>query len=151
VIAEVRRTPSRAIESYVIRGASSETNVLDLLDLARTAGIRLDGDMAAGDLGLRPVPLFESIEDLRNAPEIMRRLWTSPQYQPLLDSWGRRQEVMLGYSDRSIDRRNPYVDPISLIQVELLHRKAKGERTDAIHDAIAATISGIAAGLRNTG
>jgi phosphoenolpyruvate carboxylase len=50
-----------------------------------------------------PVPLFESIEDLRNCPEICRHLWTSPDYARLLDSWERRQEVMLGYSDSNKD------------------------------------------------
>jgi phosphoenolpyruvate carboxylase len=50
-----------------------------------------------------PVPLFESIEDLRNCPEACRALWTSREYAPYLDSWGRRQEVMLGYSDSNKD------------------------------------------------
>jgi phosphoenolpyruvate carboxylase len=50
-----------------------------------------------------PVPLFESIEDLRRAPEACRALWTHPGYARLLDSWGRRQEVMLGYSDSNKD------------------------------------------------
>jgi phosphoenolpyruvate carboxylase len=50
-----------------------------------------------------PVPLFESIESLRTAANVMRRLWTNPEYQPLLDSWGRWQEVMLGYSDSNKD------------------------------------------------
>ena len=50
-----------------------------------------------------PVPLFESIEDLRNAPQICRTLWSSAGYQPFLDSWGRTQEVMLGYSDSNKD------------------------------------------------
>jgi phosphoenolpyruvate carboxylase len=50
-----------------------------------------------------PVPLFESIEDLRNAPAICRTLWTSESYAPYLDSWGRWQEVMLGYSDSNKD------------------------------------------------
>ena len=52
---------------------------------------------------------------------------------------------------RSIRLRNPYVDPISLIQVELLRRKRAGDDSDAINRAIAATINGISAGLRNTG
>jgi phosphoenolpyruvate carboxylase len=49
------------------------------------------------------VPLFESIEDLQNAPAIMRELWTSEAYAPLLKSWNRQQEVMLGYSDSNKD------------------------------------------------
>jgi phosphoenolpyruvate carboxylase len=52
---------------------------------------------------------------------------------------------------RSIRLRNPYVDPMSLIQVELLRRKRTGENTPALNDALAATINGISAGLRNTG
>ena len=50
-----------------------------------------------------PVPLFESIDSLRAAGGVMRRLWRHPEYQPLLDSWGRWQEVMLGYSDSNKD------------------------------------------------
>jgi phosphoenolpyruvate carboxylase len=58
--------------------------------------------------------------------------------------------------EHSIRLRNPYVDPMSLIQVELLRRKraatAAGQPASAELDrAITATINGIAAGLRNTG
>ena len=52
---------------------------------------------------------------------------------------------------RSIRLRNPYVDPLSLIQVELLRRKRAGEESEELNYALAATINGIAAGLRNTG
>ena len=55
---------------------------------------------------------------------------------------------------RSIALRNPYVDPISYIQVELLRRLREfpdGEGHEALEDAILLTISGIAAGLKNTG
>jgi phosphoenolpyruvate carboxylase len=52
---------------------------------------------------------------------------------------------------RSIRLRNPYVDPMSLIQVELLRRKRAGEDTPELNRAIASTISGISAGLRNMG
>jgi phosphoenolpyruvate carboxylase len=52
---------------------------------------------------------------------------------------------------RSIRLRNPYVDPMSLIQVELLRRKRGGDNSDALNRALGATINGISAGLRNTG
>ncbi len=52
---------------------------------------------------------------------------------------------------RSIRLRNPYVDPMHLIQVDMLRRKRAGEDTPEVNRAIAATISGISAGLRNTG
>jgi phosphoenolpyruvate carboxylase len=52
---------------------------------------------------------------------------------------------------RSIRLRNPYVDPMSLIQVELLRRKRSGTDTPELRNALAATMHGISAGLRNTG
>jgi phosphoenolpyruvate carboxylase len=52
---------------------------------------------------------------------------------------------------QSIKLRNPYVDPMHLIQVDMLRRKRAGEDTPLVNRAIAATISGISAGLRNTG
>jgi phosphoenolpyruvate carboxylase len=52
---------------------------------------------------------------------------------------------------RSIRLRNPYVDPMSLIQVDLLRRKRAGVQDNNLDYALAATINGIAAGLHNTG
>ncbi|HEX5938956.1 MAG TPA: phosphoenolpyruvate carboxylase, partial [Dehalococcoidia bacterium] len=55
----------------------------------------------------------------------------------------------------SIQRRNPYVDPLNYLQVELLQRaRAVGEGSDEYQDLLAAifqTINGIAAGMKNTG
>ena len=53
----------------------------------------------------------------------------------------------------SIRLRNPYVDPMSLLQLELLRRKREGAEGDGelLDRAITATINGISAGLRNTG
>jgi phosphoenolpyruvate carboxylase len=51
----------------------------------------------------------------------------------------------------SIRLRNPYVDPMSLLQLELLRRKRSGESSEELDRAITATINGISAGLRNTG
>jgi phosphoenolpyruvate carboxylase len=52
---------------------------------------------------------------------------------------------------RSIRLRNPYVDPMSLVQVDLLRRKRTGTPEESLNYALAATINGIAAGLHNTG
>jgi phosphoenolpyruvate carboxylase len=52
---------------------------------------------------------------------------------------------------RSIHLRNPYVDPMSLIQVELLRRKQQGHDVENLEYPLGATINGIAAGLHNTG
>jgi len=51
----------------------------------------------------------------------------------------------------SIDRRNPYVDPLSFIQVELLRRARGGDTGEALARASLLAINGIASGLRNTG
>ena len=101
-IAQLKRTyPAHSIRNYIISGAESESDVLAVLRLAKATEVQVAG--SAKDPGLMPVPLFESIESLRAAGAIMRCLWTAPEYQPLLDSWGRWQEVMLGYSDSNKD------------------------------------------------
>jgi phosphoenolpyruvate carboxylase len=51
---------------------------------------------------------------------------------------------------RSIDVRNPYVDPLNLVQVELL-RRVRQQADEQAHAALRVTVNGIAAGLRNTG
>jgi phosphoenolpyruvate carboxylase len=52
---------------------------------------------------------------------------------------------------RSIEVRNPYVDPINLVQIELIHRIREGRDDARLHHAFKVTVNGIAAGLRNTG
>jgi phosphoenolpyruvate carboxylase len=103
-IADLKREyPPETIRNYVISGARSEQDVFNVIRLARVAGLDVAADPARGDPGVMPVPLFESITDLRECPAICRRLWTSPKYDSLLESWGRSQEVMLGYSDSNKD------------------------------------------------
>jgi phosphoenolpyruvate carboxylase len=67
----------------------------------------------------------------------------------------RDEDELLRHDPRlrlSIRLRNPYVDPISLLQVELLRRWREGGREDdAILRALMATVNGIAAGIQNTG
>ncbi len=101
-IAEVKRgaTPE-VVRQYVVSGAASKEDVLAVLWLARFSGV--NPARVGRDPGLMPVPLFESIEDLRNAPEICRSLWSDPDYRGLLASWGNVQEIMLGYSDSNKD------------------------------------------------
>jgi phosphoenolpyruvate carboxylase len=101
-IAKLKRTyPTHSIRHYIISGAESENDVKAVVRLAKIGGVQVAG--SADDPGLMPVPLFESIDSLRTAGSVMRRLWSDPEYQPLLDSWGRWQEVMLGYSDSNKD------------------------------------------------
>jgi phosphoenolpyruvate carboxylase len=116
-IAQLKRIyPVHSIRHYIISGAESENDVMAVVRLARAAEVQVAASAAEvhpndvqpnnvqpNDPGLMPVPLFESIDSLRAAGTVMRRLWSDPDYQPLLDSWGRWQEVMLGYSDSNKD------------------------------------------------
>jgi phosphoenolpyruvate carboxylase len=56
----------------------------------------------------------------------------------------------------AVQLRNPYIDPLNYIQVEMLRRiralsDPEGEEAQALREVIGVTINGIAAGLRNTG
>ncbi len=118
-VAKIKKEyPPQAIRSWVISGTTCVEDILGLVWLMRMNGIRVGGvansnqtsisaqssqEPTLDDPGVMPVPLFESIEDLRNAPEICRALWSDPEYEGYLDSWGRWQEVMLGYSDSNKD------------------------------------------------
>jgi phosphoenolpyruvate carboxylase len=87
--------PAEALRSYVISGVTCAEDVLSFKWLAELSGIE--------PARLQPVPLFESIESLRESPEICRRIWNDPEYSQMLDACERRQEVMLGYSDSNKD------------------------------------------------
>ena len=101
-IAELKKAyPPCAIRSYIISGAESEADVFAVTKLAASCGVQVAA--SGDDPGLMPVPLFESIEALRGAAPVMERIWRAPDYQGPLDSWGRWQEVMLGYSDSNKD------------------------------------------------
>jgi phosphoenolpyruvate carboxylase len=52
---------------------------------------------------------------------------------------------------RSINVRNPYVDPINLVQIEVLRRLRGGDEDQRLRDAFVVTVNGIAAGMRNAG
>jgi phosphoenolpyruvate carboxylase len=102
VVAEVKQGCSpESIRQYVISGAASVEDVLSVVRLARLGGVRLEG--SDRDPGLMPVPLFESIEDLRRSPQVCRELWSRRDYRKLMASWDNWQEVMLGYSDSNKD------------------------------------------------
>lgn len=93
--------PAEAIRRYIISGVTSGEDIVRLVRLAAISGLTLAA--TSNDPGILPVPLFESIAALRQAPAIMKQIWSLPEYEPLLASWNRWQEVMLGYSDSNKD------------------------------------------------
>jgi phosphoenolpyruvate carboxylase len=73
-----------------------------------------------------------------------RRILELKQLEHLLDD----QRVL----QRNIRLRNPYVDPLHLVQVDLLQRWRAAERPDGeLLEALKATVKGIALGIQNTG
>ena len=122
-------------------------------------------------------PFFQSTIDLIEmvlAKAVMRiatlydEVLVSEELQPLGGELRERYEetverllVLTGHDEllennpvlrRSIDVRNPYVDPINLLQVELLRRcRSTDDPGEALEKALLTTINGVAAGMRNTG
>ncbi|MDC7683651.1 phosphoenolpyruvate carboxylase [Asticcacaulis sp. BYS171W] len=99
--AEVIRTfGPDAIGSYVISMAKSVSDILEPLVLMKQAGLVYGGP--SPHTMIHVAPLFETIEDLEAAPDIMKRWLGLPAMRSLL---GRPaiQEVMLGYSDSNKD------------------------------------------------
>lgn len=92
-----------AIETYVISMASRASAVLEVLFLARIAGVLTVASDGTFTVGFRVAPLFETIADLKAGPAIMEALLARPVYRRLLAAGGSVQEVMLGYSDSGKD------------------------------------------------
>ena len=81
-----------AVDAVVVSGTESAADVLAVVDLAAEAGARVS-----------PVPLFETIADLREAPPIVEALLDEPRFAGVVEERGRRLEVMVGYSDSGKD------------------------------------------------
>ncbi len=93
-----RRYGTDAIGLYIISMARSAADVLAVLALARQGGLVSDQGVP-----LDIAPLFETVDDLANAPATLRALFDDPLYRAHLASRGDRQWVMLGYSDSGKD------------------------------------------------
>jgi len=114
------------------------------IDMLEMVLAKSDPDVAAWyDARLVPESLHELGEGLRerHAETRQRVLEVSQHEHPLDDA---------PVVQRSVGLRNPYVDPLNLLQVELLDRVRHGHE-EGLRDALMICINGIAAGMRNTG
>jgi phosphoenolpyruvate carboxylase len=82
------------IQSYIISMTTQVSNLLEVLLFASDAGL-------AGKIDI--VPLFETIDDLLAAPQIMTRLFQNEVYRQHLAGRGHHQQIMIGYSDSNKD------------------------------------------------
>jgi len=83
--------PSECLGAYVISMTTSASDILSVLFLQKEANIKNK---------LRVVPLFETLDDLINAKEIMEKLFSQSWYRKIIKN---NQEVMIGYSDSNKD------------------------------------------------
>ncbi len=113
-----------AMPTAIISNAQSVSDLFELTVLLKEVGVVTP----EGTSSMNLVPLFETIEDLQNCPEIMEQLFSTPEYRELLKSRGDVQEVMLGYSDSNKDGGfvtsgwELYKAEISLIEVFKKHK-----------------------------
>jgi phosphoenolpyruvate carboxylase len=95
---------ARICRTYVISMNHTVSDILEVLLLAKEAGLV---DPMAQRSALLVIPLFETVEDLQRAPDVMGRLFNESFYRQLLTSNSETgqplQEVMLGYSDSNKD------------------------------------------------
>ncbi|MFA9445496.1 phosphoenolpyruvate carboxylase [Egicoccus sp. AB-alg6-2] len=94
----IRRAHERlgadAIDTYIISMTEQVSDVLSVLVMARDAGC---------DRGLDVVPLFETVDDLVNAPRVLEELLTCAPYREHVRDRGDHQQLMIGYSDSNKD------------------------------------------------
>lgn len=91
------------ITSYLISMTQGASDLLEVLVFGKEAGLYLHEPDGSITCTLQSVPLFETIDDLHAAPEIMTTLFQIPAYRNSLNSTNHLQEIMLGYSDSNKD------------------------------------------------
>ena len=100
-IAEVkgiqRSNGELACHRFIISNCQQASDILQLIELFLWNGWEED------DLTIDFVPLFETVNDLEGADEIMRTLYTHPFYKKHLAKRGHKQDIMLGFSDSTKD------------------------------------------------
>lgn len=97
------RLGAEAIRHCIISHTETVSDLLEVLLLQKEVGL-LRGTLQDGaQCDLIVVPLFETIEDLRNAEPIMRRYYQLPGIAELVKKSGGEQDIMLGYSDSNKD------------------------------------------------
>jgi phosphoenolpyruvate carboxylase len=95
---------ARTVRHYIISHTETMSDLLEVALLQKEAGLlRGAWGSAKVEMELNIVPLFETIDDLRNAPRIMSEWLSLIGIRHLIRFQGNEQEIMLGYSDSNKD------------------------------------------------
>lgn len=94
---------NEAIRHYIISHTETVSDLLEVLLLQKEVGLMLGRLHENARADLIVVPLFETIDDLRNAAIIMRDFYALPGIADLIKRSGAEQDIMLGYSDSNKD------------------------------------------------
>lgn len=94
---------AKACENLILSMTQSETHLLDALLLLKTQGLFYREPDGTYRCDMNIVPLFETVQDLGNAPAVMKAIFENPAYQHVLACHNHTQLVMLGYSDSNKD------------------------------------------------
>ncbi len=97
------RYGNEAIRHYIISHTETVSDLLEVLLLQKEVGLMHSTLDHQARTDLIVVPLFETIEDLRNAAPIMREFYALPGVASLVQRSGAEQDIMLGYSDSNKD------------------------------------------------
>jgi phosphoenolpyruvate carboxylase len=97
------RYGAAAIRHYIISHTETVSDLLEALLLQKEVGLLRGAMDSNATCDLIVVPLFETIEDLRNAAPIVRAFYALPGIAALVERSGAEQDVMLGYSDSNKD------------------------------------------------
>ena len=97
------RFGKEAIRHYIISHTETVSDLLEVLLLQKEVGLMHGTLDSSATNDLIVVPLFETIEDLRNAAPIMREFYALPGIAQLVQRSGAEQDIMLGYSDSNKD------------------------------------------------
>jgi phosphoenolpyruvate carboxylase len=89
-----------SIDTWIISMTRSAADMKAVLVLSREVGLTLPSEDVAR---LRVAPLFETIDDLRNAADVMEEYWSDPEVRRIITLQGNSAEVMVGYSDSNKD------------------------------------------------
>lgn len=91
-----KRNGIEGAHRYVISNCASALNVVEVLALFKNV-------WKTDDLHVDIVPLFETVDDLANASEVMKMLYENPYYRAHLAKRGNQQTIMVGFSDGTKD------------------------------------------------